>query len=166
MDRRTRVDREVERAWRAPVPPYVLAVVAIVAAPSLARADDAPAKPTDGAQAGTPPSTSAAPSAGSASPVPFVLLGAGGLALATGVGLSLWANSTANTMHGTFDPTQKASLRDATLSRATAADVTLSAGAVLALAGAVLFFTAPKHSAAPTVGLGFGQVVLQWTRDL
>lgn len=70
--------------------------------------------------------------------VGLALVGAGGAALATGVGVGVWANDTATRARGTFDPVEKPSLRADAIGQATAADVVIVSGSVLAVVGAVL----------------------------
>jgi outer membrane biosynthesis protein TonB len=84
--------------------------------------------------------------------VPYVVMGAGIAAVLAGAGVGIWANSTASQVRDSLDPVQKPELRSEALSRATAADITMGAGAVLVLTGLVWRLT--SHPASPVVRMG------------
>ncbi len=89
----------------------------------------------------TPPMLVPAPSVARPHPlrtVGLISLISGGVVAGVGVGLGLWAQSTAQRAHGTFDPVAKPQLVSQALERATFTDVSFVAAGVLGLTGAVL----------------------------
>jgi hypothetical protein len=73
-------------------------------------------------------------------------MGVGVVGLGLGVGFGLWANSTANQMNSTFDPTQKPSLKSDAQTRATLANVSYAVGGALLAGGLAVRLFWPEAS--------------------
>jgi hypothetical protein len=82
-------------------------------------------------------------------------------AIGTGLGIGIWAQATANELHGTLDPTTKPVLRQSAYTRATIADITMGAGAAVAVTGLVIRLAPRRDTVA--VGVGFNEIHLTWS---
>jgi hypothetical protein len=91
----------------------------------------------------------------------YVLIGTGVAAIGTGLGIGIWAQATANELHGTLDPTTKPVLRQSAYTRATIADITMGAGAAVAVTGLVIRLAPRRDTVA--VGVGFNEIHLTWS---
>ena len=113
--------------------------------------DVTPVKPPEGNIGPLPKSeTSSGPS--TTKTLGWIGIAVGGAAIVTGVVVGTIGLGARNSFEDGGDV--DASLHDRAVAMRTAADIFLIGGAVVAGAGAVLLFTAPKHSASVSVGFG------------
>src|SRR5262249_40060262 len=106
----------------------VRALERLRAAPTAPRAA-APIAPPAATAKFPPPATSVGRGRADEAPEPpshllsNILMVAGGAAIAAGIGIGIWASTTASDARGTTDPKEKPRLRDAAKGRALGADI-------------------------------------------
>ncbi len=128
----------------------------------FAQSPRRPPPPTDARESRPAEVNAVAATAPKSNAVSNVVLVAGGAVTLLGVGVGLWANSTAEQERASISLNEKLSLQKAAFARGQAADVTIAVGAAMVATG-IIFRLLPAQTSPVSVAIGPSNVMLAGT---